>query len=246
MTYTMKVLDHGFVTLRNMSGPTRRTGMAIGDVVNNTSLRAFDADDVDVANSARMSFDNMDGTRTYEDEMKLNRYLLANKHSTPFESIEVWLEMKLPIFVARQFVRHRTVSLNEVSGRYVTLPAEWYIPEKVGGKPTNKKQGQSDTLDEDQQADFRGALQGHCKNGYAQYQQATERGVAPEHARLLLSLNHYTHWVWKQDLRNLMHFLSLRQHSHAQIEAQAYANAIATLLEPHVPGLMKLHKEMGL
>ena len=93
MTYTVKVLDHGFVTLRNMSGPTRRTGMAIGDVVNNALLRAFDADDVDVANSARMSFDNMDGTRTYEDEMKLNRYLLANKHSTPFESIEVWLDM---------------------------------------------------------------------------------------------------------------------------------------------------------
>jgi len=232
MTHTKKVLDHGFVTLRNIAGPTRRADAE------------FDASDVDVANSARMSFDASDLERSYEIEMKLNRYLLANKHMTPFESIEVWLEMKLPIFVARQFVRHRTAALNEVSGRYVTLPAEWYIPEVVGGKAANKKQGQEDNLDQDSQEQFKHYLNLHCQEGYEMYEQAIGRGVAPEHARLFLSLNHYTHWLWKQDLRNLMHFLALRTHSHAQVEAQAYANAVVELLEPTIPGLINLYKEL--
>lgn len=229
---TRQVLDHGFVTLRNIAGPTRRPEAA------------FDADDTDVANSARMSFEGSDLERTYEIEMRLNRYLLANKHMTPFESIEVWLEMKLPIFVARQFVRHRTAALNEVSGRYVTLPAEWYIPEVVGGKPINKKQGQSDNLDADVQEWFKVQLNDACSRDYATYIEAMERGVAAEHARTLLHLNHYTHWLWKQDLRNMMHFLALRTHSHAQVEAQAYGNAIVELLEPQIPGLMGLYKEL--
>ena len=240
----VNVLDHGYVILRNLSGPTRRTADFIGNEEKCGTERTFDADDVDVANSARMSFDGMDIERTYEIEMKLNRYLLVNSHMTPFESIEVWLEMKLPIFVARQFVRHRTATLNEVSGRYVTLPAEWYIPEIVGGKPENKKQGQSDTLDQFQQDYFKRILDEHCAFGYRNYLRSITNGVAPEHARLFLSLNHYTHWIWKQDLRNLMHFLALRQHSHAQVEAQKYADAIFTLLEPHLPGLMGLYKEL--
>ena len=243
----INVLDHGFVILRNLAGPTRRIVNFMGTTFtgNKSSIeRQFDADDVDVANSARMSFEGADLERTYEIEMKLNRYLLTNKHMTPFESIEVWLEMKLPIFVARQFVRHRTATLNEVSGRYVTLPAEWYIPEIVGGKPLDKKQGQSDNLTGDIQNAFKAALDLHCSLGYRSYLSAIRDGVAPEHARLFLSLNHYTHWIWKQDLRNLMHFLALRQHSHAQIEAQKYANAIFDLLEPHLPGLMNLYKEL--
>jgi thymidylate synthase (FAD) len=244
---TIKVLDHGFVTLRNISGPTRRvTDFVQNDVDNCTEIvaRAFDADDTDVANSARMSFDQSDLERTYEVEMKLNKYLMANRHMTPFESIEVWLEMKLPIFVARQFVRHRTAVLNEVSGRYVTLPAEWYIPDVVGGKPENKKQGQSDNLGPQQQAEFKLALGEHCKDGYGRYLDAIAFGVAPEHARLFLSLNHYTHWLWKQDLRNLFGFLCLRDHSHAQIESQQYAKAIIQLLEPQIPGLVGLYKEL--
>ena len=247
--FTQKVLDHGFVTLRNMSGPTRRIAInqssfrATGRVDEGMD-RAFDADDTDVANSARMSFNGTDVERSYEVEMKLNRYLMANKHMTPFESIEVWLEMKLPIFVARQFVRHRTAALNEVSGRYVTLPAEWYIPEVVGGKAKDKKQGQEDNLDIETQLNFMLGLNAHCERGYKLYTEAIENGVAAEHARLHLSLNHYTHWLWKQDLRNLMGFLSLRQHGHAQIEARMYANTIVALLEPHIPGLMALYKEL--
>lgn len=245
---TIKVLDHGFVTLRNLAGPTRRTqiyGPGSGSTgMPLVSNRAFDADDTDVANSARMSFEGQDMERTYEVEMKLNRYLLANKHMTPFESIEVWLEMKLPIFVARQFVRHRTAALNEVSGRYVQLPAEWYIPEVVGGKAANKKQGQEDNLGDETQRIFKEMLNDHCKDGYDSYERAIQSGVAPEHARMFLSLNHYTHWLWKQDLRNLMHFLALRDHGHAQVEAQRYAQAITALLEPHIPGLMQLYREL--
>lgn len=247
--FTKKVLDHGFVTLRNLAGPTRRIASALEEIsedgmIATAHFRNFDADDTDVANSARMSFDGIDGERTYAVEMRLNRYLMQNKHMTPFESIEVWLEMKLPIFVARQFVRHRTATLNEVSGRYVTLPAEWYIPEVVGGKSKDKKQGQEDNLPELEQELFRRTLNNHCEEGYAKYFTAIDRGVASEHARMFLSLNHYTHWLWKQDLRNLMHMLSLRQHGHAQIEARNYADAIFGLLEPELPGLMALYEEL--
>lgn len=278
------VLDHGFVTLRNLAGPTRRNTVnytegtvqlfdtpesfaerwlgspsrwgeiaklhpealaaAPGNTLRVGVTRAFDADDTDVANAARMSFDGSDKDRTYETEMKLTRYLMKNHHDTPFESIVVWLEMKMPIFVARQFVRHRTQSINEVSGRYVTLPAEWYIPETVGAAPVDKKQGQSEGLDPEVQALFKRRLHDNCARDYSEYLEMIRNGVAPEHARMFLHLNHYTHWLTRFDFRNLMHFLALRDHSHAQIEAQAYAKAITTLLEPHVPGIMALYREL--
>lgn len=136
---------------------------------------------------------------------------------------------------------HRTVSINEVSGRYVTLPAEWYIPEVVGGKAPSAKQGQVDNLPLAVQGQFKRDLYQHCSEGYAAYTKAIEEGVAPEHARMLLSLNHYTHWVWKQNLHNLMHFLSLRDHSHAQVESQAYAKAVDTLIRQHLPHSMELY-----
>lgn len=237
----IKVLDHGFVKLRNIAGPTRRR---INPAGVEPLMRDFDASDVDVANSARMSFDSSDQSRTYEDEMKLNRYLMKNHHDTPYESIVVWLEYKLPIFVARQFVRHRTQTLNEVSGRYVTLPAEWYVPEKLGGKAANKKQGQEDNLSEEVNFFWKSNLDAVCKNSYAQYRMAIADGVAPEHARLFLHLNHYTHWLSTMNLRNLLHFLTLRDHAHAQIEAQLYAKAITQLLEPHIPGIMNIYKEL--
>lgn len=248
--FTLPVLDHGFVTLRNLAGPTRRDN-TLPDNSGPPYERTFDADDMDVANSARMSFDAADMDRTYEIEMKLNRYLLANRHMTPFESIEVWLEMKLPIFVARQFVRHRTTSLNEVSGRYVQLPEEWYIPPigTVMFQSKDKKQGGKviDLADPSQAkraAEYIQRLDADCKQSWQSYQFAIEDGIAMEQARLHLHLNHYTHWLWKQDLRNLMHFLSLRAHPHAQREAQTYAYAIIKLLEPHLPGLMALYHEL--
>ena len=239
-SYTIKVLDRGFVTLHNVAGPTRRQLNVDHD--GDCFLRDFDADDTDFANSARMSFDQMNSGRTREDDLKLAAYLMRNRHTTPIEMVTVWLEMKLPIFVARQFVRHRTVSINEVSGRYVTLPAEWYIPDVVGGAASNKKQGQVDNLSQEMQHMFKQELDQDCKESYNKYLYFINRGVAPEHARMFLHTNHYTHWLWKQDLHNLMHFLSLRDHSHAQIEAQLYAQAITSLLEKALPDAMELYR----
>jgi thymidylate synthase (FAD) len=157
--------------------------------------------------------------------------------------IECWFEMKMPIFVARQFVRHRTVSINEVSARYITLPEEWYIPEVVGGKAPNAKQGQADNLSLETQHWFKGQLQYDCQRGYDLYIESIERGVAPEQARCFLHVNHYTHWLWKQDLHNMLNFLRLRDHSHAQIEAQVYAKAVDGHLRTYLPNSMALYDE---
>ena len=223
------VLDHGFVALRNLAGPTRRI------------YQDFDADDTDPANSARMSFNQTDQERAREADLKLCDYLIRNKHSTPIEMIECWIEMKMPIFVARQFVRHRTATINEVSARYVTLPKEWYIPEVVGGKAKTAKQGQEDNLSPQVQEMFKADLEHDCAVSYGKYLTYIEMGVAPEHARTFLHLNHYTHWLWKQDLHNLLHFLSLRDHSHAQIEAQLYGKAIDKMLRKYLPNSMELY-----
>ena len=236
----VQVLDHGSVILRNLAGPTRRTGMTAHDVVNKTPLRDFDADDTDPAQAARLSFEQMDSERTYEQDMKLNEYLLRNQHTSPFEMISVWIEVKVPIFVDRQLVRHRTWRRNESSARYIVLPDTWYIPEVVGGKAPNKKQGQENNLPAQTQAYFQNDLNEQCKAGYDSYTKYISMGVAPEHARMFLHLNHYVHWLGNVDLHNLFHFLRLRAHSHAQIEAQKYAEAIITLLRPHLPGLMDL------
>lgn len=232
----LQVLDHGFVELRNISGPTRRKDAD------------YDADDVDPANVARKSFNQSDSDRPREADLKLNNYLIRNWHTTPLEHIVVWLEMKLPIFVARQFVRHRTVSIDEVSARYVQLPEEWYLPrvEDVVFQTKDKKQGgRPIRLDDKYEVylahSFRNQLDSDCANSYHNYLMAIEEGIAMEQARMFLHLNHYTHWIWKQDLHNLMHFLSRRDHSHAQKEAQYYAQAIIQLLTPVIPNLMELY-----
>ena len=229
--FALNVLDKGYVALRNIAGPTRRR------------LATFDADDVDIAQAARYSFgpeSNKDRTR--EDDIRLMNYLISHWHTSPVEMVELWFEVKLPIFVARHFVRHRTGSINEISGRYITLPADWYIPEIVGAKTSKEtgiKQGQVNTLDATEQDLFKEALQMHCEQGYNNYQTALESGVAPEHARMFLSLNHYTIWLWKMDLHNLMHFLSLRIDGHAQIEDREYGHAILNLVEQHLPDAMQ-------
>jgi thymidylate synthase (FAD) len=186
-----------------------------------------------------MSFDARESDRTPEQDLRLVRYLIEHKHTTPLEMIQVWLEMKLPIFVARQFVRHRTVSINEVSARYVELPAEWYVPqeEQVCLAAENKKQGRSDLPSPAAQW-YRQQLDKYCRGSYGQYKAALAEGIAPELCRLFLHVNHYTKWVWRQDLHNLMHFLSLREDSHAQWEAQQYAKAIRQLLHQHLPELI--------
>ena len=246
--YEKKVLDHGSVILRNLAGPTRRP-VQLGE--SGIQTRPFDADDTDPANAARMSFDNMDNDvvtlrdgstrpRTVEDDYKLNEYLLKNEHTSPFEMIQVWIEVKVPIFIDRQMVRHRTWSRNESSARYIVLPDKWYIPEVVGGKAKDKKQGQEDNLPQNVQDGFKFELNSQCELSYGKYLHYVNAGVAPEHARMFLHLNHYVHWVGAVDLHNLFHFLRLRTHDHAQIEARKYAEAIVELLRPHLPQLMSL------
>lgn len=238
MEKTIKVLDHGFVTLNNLAGPMRRPDAE------------FDAHDVDVANVARMSFGAANLERTYEIEMKLNRFLAQHEHMGPFEQIVAWVEMKLPIFVARQFVRHRTASLNEVSGRYVKLPEEWYVRplERFQRQPEDKKQG-GVLVDLNKPEDLafamrrQAAINEDCKRSYQYYIEAIGDGLAYEQARDHLHLNHYTRWSWCQDLRNLFHLLALRDHQGAQWESQEYARAIIQLLEPRLPGLMQLFEE---
>lgn len=242
------VLDHGFVKLLNVSGPVRRThdkkdvfiDVDLGEKVRTDSLYEFDADTVDVAKTARISFDNFEENRNRGSDLKLCEYLMKNKHNSPWEMIEVWLEMKLPIFVARQFVRHRTCSINEMSARYSILPNEWYIPKVVGGKAHISKQGQEDNVDSYTQEEFKSDLNRMCDESYCLYKSYLDDGVAPEHARMFLHVNHYTHWVWKQDLSNMMHFLSLRVHEHSQIEARIYAEAIYNLLVSALPEAMSL------
>lgn len=239
----IQVLDHGFVILRNLAGPTRRPYDM--DYRGELRQRDFDADDRDPAQAARMSFEQFDSDRTLEEDMKLSRYLLKNLHTSPFEMVQVWLEVKVPIFIDRQLVRHRTWRRNESSGRYIVLPDQWHIPDAVGGKPVGgAKQGQSDTLDYGAQTWFKNNLDHECRVGYGLYTEAIERGVANEEARLFLHLNHYVHWLGNVDLGNLFKFLALREHSHAQKQARAYAVAIIELLRPHLPELMALFDEL--
>lgn len=234
MKNEIKVLNHGYVKLRNISGPTRR------------DERDFDADDIDPANAARFSFDAADkDERNREDDLNLARYLIKNKHNTPIEMITVWMEMKLPIFVARQFVRHRTVSINEISARYVQLENEFYIPnlENIGIRSKSNKQGRTFTELNSYGPQFIAYLKIENARAYAHYEAAIKEGIPNELARLHLPVNIYTKWLWKQDLHNLFHFLSLRTHEHAQFEAREYANAIFELLKNVIPDLMEMYEE---
>lgn len=233
----LNVLDHGFVRLRNMAGPTRRADAE------------FDADDTDPANAARFSFEGQDEEgRTREEDLKLDGYLMRNWHTGPFEQVVVWLEMKLPIFVARQWVRHRTARLNEASARYVKLPEEWYIPtlDEVVLQTADKKQGGRpvDVFNEVEVAQARAfqiSLDEACRDSYARYEEAIENGIAMEQARLFLHVNHYTHWIWQCDLHNLMNVLARRDHGHAQRPTQKFAKAVDELVRLRLPHSMELY-----
>lgn len=231
----IQVLDYGYVTLRNVAGPTRRPD------------DEFDGNDVDPANAARFSFDQADQNREREADLKLTGYLLRNRHTTPIEMIEIWLEMKMPIFVARQFVRHRTVSINEISARYVKLEPEFYIPdaENVGVMGPTTKQGRivGEELTPDQELvtkNFRTQLSVNNHRAYKCYIKALADGIPTELARCFLPVNIYTKWLWNQDLWNMMHFLRLRMGAHAQFEAREYAHAIHKLLSRVLPRSMEL------
>lgn len=221
----LEVLDKGYVELLNVSGPTRRP------------FALFDANDRDPANCARISFNQKD-TRSYEDDHKLNKYLYNHRHTTPLEMIETWWEVKLPIFVARQLVRHRTVSINEVSRRYVDDTPEFYYPLGWRGRSITKKQGSSDLPFESVRSDE--SYEHSLDIALHTYNRMLYEGVAPEMARMVLPLSTYTKWVWKQDFHNLLHMLKLRSAPDAQWETQQYANAKITLLSKVLPDLMNI------
>lgn len=225
-TYSRRVLDHGSVKLLNIAGPTRRPDAP------------FDAHDRDPANSARLSFDQRD-TRSADDDMRLNRYLLEHRHTTPFEMIQTWWEMELPIFVARQLVRHRTVSINEVSRRYVDGPVKFYEPAEWRGRAANKKQGSSDVPFCDQAAAETVARRAQ-ESAMQAYDELLDLGVCPEQARIVLPVSVYTKWLWSQDLHNLLHMLRLRADPHAQWETRQYAIAMIDILHEVLPDLMEM------
>lgn len=229
-----KVLDHGFVKLHNIASIVRRP------------LEQFDASDIDPSLVARMSMDDFAGQRKHEKDMKLVQYLFDHKHNTPIEFTSIWFEMKLPIFVARQIMRSRQPSFNEVSGRYVQLPKEFYIPEPehVGVKPDSIKQGRDITqrLDLSVVGHFIIDLKDACETNYSHYLHYLNAGVAPEIARSFLHVNHYTHFVMKTDLHNLFLFLKKRLASDAQFETTEYAKVMVKLLENVIPDSIAILK----
>jgi thymidylate synthase (FAD) len=218
------VLDHGFVYLVDYMGS-----------------------DEAIEQAARVSYGS--GTRSVSATRGLIRYLWRHRHTTPFEMVELKFHAKMPIFVARQWVRHRTANINEYSGRYSILDKEFYIPEPeaLATQSTGNKQGRQDVLSRDEAQIVRRMLLEDAERSYAHYEQLINddgtgnplepdrSSLARELARMNLSLNFYTQWYWKIDLHNLFHFLALRQDAHAQYEIREYANAMARIIGDVTP-----------
>ncbi len=191
--------------------------------------------DYAIAQMARVSYGA--GTKTVNEDKGLIRYLMRHSHTSPFEGIELKLHVKLPIFVARQMIRHRTCSLNEISGRYSIMKDEFYIPspDNIRKQSTTNKQGGDEPIDLELAKEYSEQIELMCDDSYKKYIEMLDAGVSREQARMLLPLNLYTEWYWKQDLHNLLHFLALRADSHAQQEIRVYAEAIIQLITPLVP-----------
>lgn len=208
----IKILDHGFIQLVDVMGG-----------------------DQDIVDAARLSVAG-ENVKTVQNNEGLIRYLLRNRHTTPFEMVEFKFRCKMPIFVARQWVRHRTASLNEMSARYSELPAEFYVPEckDIQAQASKNKQGRDDGALEDS-FDHRQRFRDEADEAFVQYQSRLGAGMAREIARNNLPLSTYTMWVWKIDLHNLMHFLSLRAHPHAQMEIRVYAEAMCEMVKERCP-----------
>jgi thymidylate synthase (FAD) len=193
-------------------------------------------DDRAIVQAARVSYG--EGTRTPSDDRKLIRYLMRHRHTSPFEMVEFKFHIKLPIFVARQWIRHRTANVNEYSGRYSILREEFYepAPEQIRPQSPLNKQGRASTpLPEAQAQAILERLRQTQQALYAEYQELLAQNVARELARINLPLSLYTEWYWKIDLHNLFHFLRLRLDEHAQYEIRVYARAIAGIVKVVVP-----------
>jgi thymidylate synthase (FAD) len=187
-----------------------------------------------IVQSARVSYGQ--GTKQVSEDRGLVRYLMRHRHSTPFEMVEFKFHIAMPIFIARQWIRHRTANVNEYSARYSIMPDRFYRPdiENVRKQSKSNRQGGDGPIDAGTAEEFLRLLEGAEAN-YAKYLDLTERGVARELARAVLPVSVYTEWYWKCDLHNIFHFLSLRMDPHAQIEIQDYAKAMYELIKPIVP-----------
>ncbi len=218
------VLDHGFIRVVDYMG-----------------------DDSAVVQAARVSYGR--GTKAVRGDAGLINYLLRHRHTTPFEMAEIKYHVKLPIFVARQWIRHHTTNVNEYSARYSILDNEFYLPaaDDLAAQSTVNRQGRGETLTGDEAARVYELLRRDAEQSYTDYQEMLNedangepldpgrQGLARELARMNLSLNFYTQWYWKTDLHNLMHFLSLRADEHAQFEIRIYAEAMLETMKRWVP-----------
>uniref|UniRef100_UPI0040488215 FAD-dependent thymidylate synthase n=1 Tax=Yoonia sp. TaxID=2212373 RepID=UPI0040488215 len=215
------VLDHGFVRVIDYMG-----------------------DDSAICQAARVSYGK--GTKSVQNDEGLIRYLMRHWHSTPFEMCEIKLHVKLPVFVARQWIRHRTANVNEYSARYSILDREFYIPEpsQLAAQSVINNQGRGEALTGDEAARVLEILKGDAARTYDHYAEMIgetdadgnqKQGLARELARMNLPANIYTQWYWKVDLHNLFHFLRLRADAHAQYEIRVYADAICQVVADWVP-----------
>ena len=188
-----------------------------------------------IVKAARVSYG--DGTKTVNEDRGLIRYLMRCSHSTPFEMVSFQFRIKMPIFCARQIFRHRTSSVNEISGRYSVMKDEFYFPDSHQLRTQSKtnKQGSDGSLMADAACAFSEEIENQCDDAYALYQKLLDSGVAREQARMVLPLNLYTEFYWKQNLHNLLHLLALRTDAHAQQEIRVYADAMLALIKPLVP-----------
>jgi len=191
--------------------------------------------DAAIVQMARVSYG--EGTTKARDDEHLIRYLMRHAHTSPFEGCEIKLHLKMPIFVARQWIRHRTASVNEYSGRYSIMKEEFFIPaqSEISVQSSDNKQGRGDSLEECMAKQSVESMTDCSEEAFALYQDLIELGVAREQARIVLPLNTYTEMYWKIDLHNLFHFLKLRCDSHAQYEIRAYADTILDIVEDWVP-----------
>jgi thymidylate synthase (FAD) len=212
------VLDHGFVRVVDYMG-----------------------DDAAIVQAARVSYGS--GTKSVRSDAGLVRYLMRHRHTTPFEMCEIKLHVKLPIFVARQWIRHRTANVNEYSARYSILDREFYVPavEAVAEQSVTNRQGRGTALASEAAEAVRTRIEGGARDAFDLYdhllgEDATHGpAVARELARAVLPLSSYTQWYWKIDLHNLLHFVALRADPHAQAEIRAYADVILDLVRRWVP-----------
>ncbi len=219
------------------------------DVLDHGFIRVIDymGDDAAVVQAARVSYGR--GTRKLSEDRGLIRYLMRHRHTTPFEMCEIKYHVKLPIFVARQWIRHRTANVNEYSARYSILDNEFYVPapEHLAAQSRANRQGRGRILTGEEAARVLELLRGDACRAYGHYTEMLNEdaagepieesrlGLARELARMNLSLSFYTQWYWKIDLYNLMHFLGLRADDHAQYEIRAYAAAMLDTLRRWVP-----------